>query len=311
MRRALDLHIGSVILLGAVTIATSVSALVLDPPPTEWLLFSVLGLVAGVYAVKIPGVNALVSASDTFFISSAMLFGPGPAMLSLAIDSAGLAYRRGYGVKRLLFNGTAPALSLWAATHVFEWMVGQHSLLDDSMNVAGLIPPLAAMTLVYFGLNSSLTAIAIALESRVALIPVWWRLAPLSLNYLAAASAAFCIVIVMRYGGPLAAGAVIPLVVVFHVTLRAILGRLADAECTSQKLSGSTCRPSKPWPRRSRPRMTSRTTTSGACSGWRSVSRMRWTYETRKRSRPSRPRRCCTIRARSRCRNIFSTSPAS
>ena len=230
LRRALDLHVGAVILVGAVTIATSVYALVLDPPPTEWLLFSVLGLLAGVYAVKIPGVNALVSASDTFFISSAMLFGPAPAMLSLAIDSAGLAYRRGYGFKRLLFNATAPALSLWAATHVFEWMVGQHSLLDDSMNVAALIPPLAAMTLVYFGLNSSLTAIAIALESRVALIPVWWRLAPLSLNYLAAASAAFCIVIVMRYGGPLAAGAVVPLVVVFHVTLRAILGRLTDAE---------------------------------------------------------------------------------
>jgi putative nucleotidyltransferase with HDIG domain len=229
-RRALDLHVGAVILLGGLTIATSVTALALDPPPSEWVLFSLFGLVAGVCAVKIPGVNALVSASDTFFISSAMLFGPAPAMLSLALDSAGLAYRRGYGFKRLVFNATAPALSLWLATHTFEWMLGDRSLVSDSKNVAALIPPLAAMTAVYFGLNSGLTAIAIALESRVALLPVWWRFAPLSLNYIAAASAAFCIVTVMRYGGPMAAVAVVPLVVVFHVALRAILGRLADAE---------------------------------------------------------------------------------
>jgi hypothetical protein len=57
------------------------------------------GLVAGSCAVKIPGVNALVSASDTFFIASAMLFGPAPAMVALALDSAALAWRACYDVR--------------------------------------------------------------------------------------------------------------------------------------------------------------------------------------------------------------------
>jgi putative nucleotidyltransferase with HDIG domain len=192
--------------------------------------------VAGACAVKIPGVNALVSASDTFFIASAMIFGPAPAMVALAIDSAGLAWRRGYGVRRLLFNATQPALSLWIATHVFQLLAGDVSALSPSTQITGVILPLAAMTTVYFLLNSGLTAVAIALEAGLPVLAVWKRLAPLAVNYVAAASAAFCLVIVMRSAGVLAASAVLPLVLVFHMTLRSVLGRLGDAELHVEKV---------------------------------------------------------------------------
>ncbi len=227
---ALDAYVASVIALGALAIVASIYALITAQPPLEWVVFAVLGLAAGACAVKIPGVNALVSASDTFFIASGMLFGPGPAILALAVDSAGLAWRRGYGPARLLFNATAPSVALFVATHVFQILTGRQSLYGPSLPVAGLILPLAAMTAVYFGLNSGLTAGAIALESGASLGIVWRRLMPLAVNYIAAASAAFCLVIVMRSAGILAASAVIPLVIVFHVTLRSILGRLGDAQ---------------------------------------------------------------------------------
>jgi len=87
-----------------------------------------------------------------------------------------------------------------------------------------------ALTGVYFGLNSGLLAVAIALESNAAIATVWRRLWPLSMNYIAAASAAFCFVIVIRSAGWMAALAVAPLVVVLHLTLRSITGRLSDAE---------------------------------------------------------------------------------
>ncbi len=222
--------------MGVAAIATSVHGMVITPPPLNALLFAAFGLLAGASAVKIPGVSALVSASDTFFIASAMIFGPGPAMIALGLDSAGLAWRRGYGLQRLLFNATQPALSLWAATHVFQFLAGDVSALSPSMQITGVILPLAAMTAVYFGLNCGLTAQAIALESRVPLLKVWKRLAPIAVNYVAAASAAFCFVIVMRTAGALAASAVVPLVLVLHVTLRSILGRLSDAEAHVQKV---------------------------------------------------------------------------
>src|SRR6185436_8972645 len=221
-------HVGAVILFGFGAIALAIYTMVVTPPPLNTLVFAGLGLIAGACAVKIPGVNALVSASDTFFIASAMLFGPAPAMVALALDSAALTYRRGYGIKRLLFNAAQPALSLGIATWVFQVLGG--APLDQSTHITQTILPLTALTTVYFGLNSGLLAVAISLETKTALAAVWKRLWPLSVNYVAAASAAFCFVIVMRSGGAMAALAVAPLVVVLHLTLRSITGRLSDAE---------------------------------------------------------------------------------
>jgi putative nucleotidyltransferase with HDIG domain len=226
----LDIHVGAVIVLGVVVLATSLHSMATTPPPLSALLFATFGLMAGACAVKVPGVSALVSASDTFFIASAMIFGPGPAMVALAIDSVILTRRHGYSMRRLLFNATEPAFSLWAATCVFQLLAGGASALNPSTQITGVLLPLAAMTAVFFGLNSGLLAIAIALESGKPLFIVWKRFAPLAVNYGAAASAAFCFVIVMRTAGVLAASAVVPLVLVLHVTLRSILGRLGDAE---------------------------------------------------------------------------------
>jgi putative nucleotidyltransferase with HDIG domain len=224
----LDIHVGAVIVSGIVGIVYAIYTMLVTPPPMNTLVFAALGLVAGACAVKIPGVNALVSASDTFFIASAMLFGPAPAMVAIALDSAALAWRRGYDFRRLLFNAALPAVSLGVATWVFQLLGG--SPLDYSTHISATILPLTALTGIYFGLNSGLLSVAIALESNAPIVVVWRRLWPLSMNYIAAASAAFCFVIVIRSGGWMAALAVAPLVVVLHLTLRSITGRLSDAE---------------------------------------------------------------------------------
>jgi hypothetical protein len=236
--RGLDIHVGAVIVLGMIAIATSLHAIITNPPPLNALLFAALGLVAGACAVKIPGLSALVSASDTFFIASAMLAGPGAAMVAMAIDSTALALRRksGIGLRRLLFNATAPSLSLWAGTYVFHLLGGHAYATSASAETTSVILPLIALTAVYFGLNSGLTAQAISLDTGTPFLTVWRRLWPLAVNHVAAASAAFCFVIVMRSAGALAACAVAPLVVVLHLTLRSILGRLSDAEEHVQKI---------------------------------------------------------------------------
>src|SRR5262245_56704146 len=230
----LDLHVAAVIVSGLVGIVYAIYTMLVTPPPMNTLVFAALGLVAGACAVKIPGVNALVSASDTFFIASAMLFGPAPAMVAIALDSAALAWRRRYGLRRLLFNAALPAVSLGVATWVFQLLGG--SPLDYSTHISATILPLTALTGIYFGLNSGLLAVAIALESDASIVVVWRRLWPLSMNYIAAASAAFCFVIIMRSEGAMAALAVAPLVVVLHLTLRSITGRLSDAERYVQTL---------------------------------------------------------------------------
>src|SRR3954469_1999285 len=143
----LDVHVGAVIVLGGLAIATSLHAIATTPPPLNALLFAALGLVAGACAVKIPGLSALVSASDTFFIASAMLAGPAAAMVAMTIDSTALAWRRktGIGLRRLLFNATAPSLSLWAGTHVFQLMGGHAYATGASAETTTVILPLIAL----------------------------------------------------------------------------------------------------------------------------------------------------------------------
>lgn len=230
MRPALKGYVALVTALGAMSLVASVWALPATPRPFQWLLFIVAGVLAGTYGVKIPGVDVRVSVSDTFFITLAVLFGPGPATLGTFVDSAIVSWRRRYGWGRLLFNVTGPPLSLWVAAQIFFFFAGVQPLAVQDAPIPPLIVPLGIMAGTWFILNSGLISVAVALEANSRIFEVWKRIAVLGVNYAAAASAALCMVVMTRYAGLTAAAAVLPLVFVFHMTIRSWLGRLDDAQ---------------------------------------------------------------------------------
>src|SRR5262249_17723997 len=87
-----------------------------------------------------------------------------------------------------------------------------------------------ALAAVYFALNSGLAALAIALDTRQSAWRVWHRhFRWLSVNYLGAASVAFCLVLLIQQASFLALLLVLPLFAIFHLTLRASFGRAEDA----------------------------------------------------------------------------------
>ena len=226
----LKLYVGVIVTLGAAAIAMSIAQLTTTPFVREWVLFTVLGVLAGTYAVKVPGISARISVSDTFFLASGMLFGPAPAMLAMAIDSSIMSWRRSYSRVKLLFNACGPALSMYLATHAFFGLTGGLPLASQPASIPSLVLPLAAMTTIWFVLNSGLTSAALALESGAPVIDVWKRFLVFSVNYVAAASAAFCVVIVLNYADLTTAAAVLPVVFIFHITIRSWVGRFEDAQ---------------------------------------------------------------------------------
>ena len=226
----LKLYVGVIVTLGATAIAMSIAQLITTPFVGGWLLFTVLGVLAGTYAVKVPGISARISVSDTFFLASGMLFGPAPAMLAMAIDSSIMSWRRSYSRVKLLFNACGPALSMYLATHAFFGLSGGLPLASQPAPIPSLVVPLAAMTAIWFVLNSGLTSAALALESGAPLIDVWKRFLVFSVNYVAAASAAFCVVIVLNIADLTTAAAVLPVVFIFHITIRSWVGRFEDAQ---------------------------------------------------------------------------------
>src|SRR3954470_12261085 len=121
---ALPIYVRSIIAIGVCTIAWSVPALFRMPHAFVWLLFTALALLTGRFTMKIASLSANISVTDTFFIASAMFFGPEPATVAVALNTSIVSFRRGHSLERVAFNTAAPALAMWLASHAFFLSAG-------------------------------------------------------------------------------------------------------------------------------------------------------------------------------------------
>jgi putative nucleotidyltransferase with HDIG domain len=216
--------------LGALVLGHSLVSVVRAEIPPAWVVFTALAIVTGSFKLDFASVSAMISVSDTFFITSALLFGPAHAAVTIALDSLVLSFRKGDPWRRMAFNVAAPTLSLWVGVKVCFMLAGVGPLAAGKTPVGVLAIPLVALVVVYFVFNSGLTAVAVALDSAQSAFQIWKRhFMWVSVGYLAAASAAFCLILLIQQVSLAAAVMVLPLLAVFHLTLRSSFGRLNDA----------------------------------------------------------------------------------
>ncbi len=220
----------SVTAAGGLVIAYAFSQLRSTPQPLGWMPLSVLALVAARFALKLPGVAARTSISDTFFFVSSLLYGPWPAIATIALDSVVMSWHRKHRWQQLFFNPSSSALSLWGGVCVYAALAQAFGNAGGDADSQMLIP-LAGMALAYFLLNTGLASIAIAASKGVPPLRLWRQhFAFMAVNYFAAASAAYCLIVVVRHAGMVSAVAVLPLILVLYMTMRSFLGRLDDAQ---------------------------------------------------------------------------------
>lgn len=194
-------------------------------------MLSVLALIAGRFGLRLPVTNAWFSMADTFYITSAMLFGPAPATVTMTLESMAVSYSRKWGTRRLAFNATAPAIAFWSGAQLFFAISGLQPLFGRPVVAEQLILPLSCLTAVYFVLNSGLTAVAISLEKRTSPVAILRsHFGAVSLTWFAAGSTAFLVVLLSQYLSVLAMTAVVPLIAVIHLAMRSWTGRIKDAE---------------------------------------------------------------------------------
>jgi putative nucleotidyltransferase with HDIG domain len=226
----LRIYVGAVIAVGGASVVWSLIGLRDAPHPLAWSLFALLAVGIGSFTINVDSVGASISVADTFFITSALLFGPGQATVAVAVDCMILSWRKGHPWSRVAFNTVAPAVSMWVAGNVFFLLAGVPPLSQADAPTGRLIAPLLCLALVYFGLNSGLMAVAVGLEGRRSPLDIWRRhFLWLGVGYLASASVAFCLIVLIRQISFGAIAVVIPVLAVFHLTLRASFGRLEDA----------------------------------------------------------------------------------
>ena len=220
--------------LGIGVIGHSAYTLAVAPIGYEWLFLAALTLVSGSATVRLPSVPATISISETFVFTSILLFGPAAGTLTVALDSLVISFwlvRRHPEPIRVLFNLAAPALSLWIAANLFYLTAGIQPLVVEPTPISDLIPSLLLTTIVYFLLNSWLTAFAISFERGIHPFPVWkqnfmW----LSLNYFGGASLASLLVVYTQDIDLTYLGLIVPLLLVMYLTFKTSMARLEDAK---------------------------------------------------------------------------------
>src|SRR5438477_3336238 len=232
MRSPLRLYVSTITATGGVALAMSLASLVITPHEFGWVLFAAAAIVTGSFSIQLGSADVSISVADVFFIACGLLYGPSAATVAIAVDSLIMSLlRRGHrSSQRVLFNTAAPALSMFAASKAFFAVAGVAPLALSRAPIATQIVPLLLLAFLYFALNCGLVALAVALESGQSLFQVWkkhffW----LGTGYFASASIAFCLVLLIQQSSLIAAVIVLPLLVIFHLTLRATFGRVDDA----------------------------------------------------------------------------------
>lgn len=217
---------------GVFTIGASIVELAQQPFRSEWLVLTILTLFTGSFSIKLPSISARFSVSEAFVFAAVLLFGPAVATVVVALDTVILTtsqrQRQRRSAVRAVFNVSAGAMAIWIAAHLYELLLPSESV---ALRLEQLLLPVLVLAASYFGINSSLIAIAIATEKRMSPVEVWQRnFAWLSLNYLGGASVAMLLATYRRELDFTTLSVIIPLLVISYLTFRTSSGRLEDAQ---------------------------------------------------------------------------------
>ena len=232
---AMRTYVSVIVVVGFATILQSLGDILHDPKGWDWTILAVLTLVSGSATVRLPGLPATISVSETFVFTSVLLFGPAAGTLTVALDAFIIsfwAFKKGDPAYKIVFNVCALPLTIWLAAHLFFIAAGIQPLAnsDDSVVIRNLLLPLLLFTLAYFLLNSWIITFAIALEKRLPPLKIWrdnfvW----LSLNYFGGASVAALLVSYTKNLDFTYLAVIIPLLVVLYFTFSMSMGRVEDA----------------------------------------------------------------------------------
>ena len=163
-----QIYVVGISALGLIAIGICVQTLYENPISSEWVFLALLTLLSGSFTVKVPGLQARISVSETFVFTSVLLFGTPAGTLTVALDTlvATLAARRKapQAPLRILFNLASAALSIWIAGTSFYAIAGLEPLSVSEATLPQVLLPLVVMTTVYFVLNSGLVAGALSFE---------------------------------------------------------------------------------------------------------------------------------------------------
>ena len=202
-----------------------------DLPPAAFVL-AALTLVIGFGKFRMPDAAVSFSVSEACTMTTALLFGSAAATVLVAADAGAMSLRLTPAQRtsrRIAYNVTSSALSIWIATHVFTTIEPWARLLPG--RTAGFAVPLITFALSYFVLNTGFIAVAVARERAGTVPRIWWtHFARLWFTFVAGASVAGFVRLVVVSGEPALRDMVLvgPLVALVYLAAHGVVERLRE-----------------------------------------------------------------------------------
>lgn len=227
-------YVLAVVALGGAAISHSIGSLWPHPPAGgyAWMLLAALTFFSGPFTIKVPSVHTTISVSEAFVFSSALLFGPEAAVITVALDGLIVSlWSRRPSLYRTLFNIAEPAVSVWVAAQLFYYLAGVKPLYQSDVQIVRLLFPLLALTVVYFSLNTVITCVAIHFERGVTPLTFLRKNLPqLALNFFSSMSLAVLVLAVQGTGDVrfAAVGVIVPLLVMSYISSKTSVARFED-----------------------------------------------------------------------------------
>ena len=226
-------YLAVVILGGAGVLGASIRELALTSVPAAWYILAGLTILSGSATLRFTNPPISFSISDTFTVAAALLYGPAAGTVLVAIDSLVISFRlkRNLGVRRLLFNGAAPALSMWVAASALFALVPISPAIVSVAPLSAMLVPLFVFAALYFVLNTGLIAVAIAFESRQSPPRIWRKhFVPLWLTYFGGTAVGALLMVLFRSrdADPVVLALAAPIPLILYATFKNTLGRIED-----------------------------------------------------------------------------------
>lgn len=227
-------YVLAMVVAGCIVLSHSVAAVWAMHLPVQWWALLALTLIAGSAVLKIPAISANFSISDVFTLTAAVVFGPAAGTVMVAVDSLVISARltrRGLTFERILFNAAGPPVAMWVSASVYYAASGLRPLSVQPLGLDVVGPWLFVFAALYFFLNTSAIAVAIALHQRVNVVQIWRsHFQNLWLTFIGGALGASFVVFSLQFGNYGVVILAIPLLlaVILHFAYRNATGRVAD-----------------------------------------------------------------------------------
>ena len=219
-----QVYMWSLVTAGAVIVLFSLYQLPIHGLDARFFFLCLMVGASSLIAIKIPKVSGRITVADTFVFLTLLLYGGAAAVLVSALEGICATLKISKRPRTILFNSAILATSTFITATIVTWTMGSPVKIIENGFTANFFAAVSLIALVQYMANTWLIAIEKSYKINESTWNTWrtyylWT----SVTYLAGASAAGIIAILIKTYGFYAVVATVPIILIICFTYQTYL----------------------------------------------------------------------------------------